>query len=278
MSLCHVQRFASESLARMTAVLLTLVIAFVTLHGADGRRRQASISAQNEAPAPIRRAGSILAGTRTLTPADVAVIQEAVRLALAGKYVTQRLGADHGPPMPPALASRVDEYLMDERGRVRFHRYEMPATAGSRIPDTTVLEYSELPAVRCDDRTAYPDARLGFDYSRGSTGWRVSRAFLVAGDGSSQAQYPANTLLRLPASQALDAGTSVVGARPVRGVRYVDGPREDTVWLDPRSLLPLRQSFAITMDGRRAEAHAEYSYPPPRPLTRSEGVTPPDCL
>jgi hypothetical protein len=224
------------------------------------------------------RARAILAGARPLTTDDVAVVQAAVRAALAGKYVVKRLPGDNGRPLAEKPGNPEDEYLLDDHGRVRFYRYLAADTAwpGRRVGQ--MMEFTGVPAVRCSDRTAYPGRRLAVQYVEDRNGWRVMNVVLVDDANRPWASEHPASLLDVAAEGLSDAGTRTIQARRARGLRHRSGPREDTLWLDPQSLLPLQTTLVMTMDGKRMEFEAEWRYPRPRPLGRPAGVTPPDCI
>ena len=225
------------------------------------------------ADAQSGRARELLSAQRELTAVDIALIQSAVRAALGGKYVVGRVIARSQPD-----ENREDEYLLDEQGRLLFHRYPVDDTARPGTTRDTILEFTRIPAVRCADRSAMPGHRLGFTYYEDGKGWHLGNPMVVDDEGAPWATgSPGYDALHTPAVNLRDLGVSRMDGRAVRGLRISGALAEKTVWIDVASLLPSVETVAMTVEGKRAEVRSVWSYPPPRPIGRPNGVTIPDC-
>ncbi len=213
-----------------------------------------------------------LSGTRTLTAADVTVIQAAMRAALAGKYAVQQVA------VPGEKTDRQDEYLLDERGRTLFHRYPVPDTARPGVMRYTILEFTDLPAVRCFDRSVLPGRRLGFTYYEDWKGWHLGNPMVVDEDGSPWAiGSPGYDFLEAAPAAVRDIGTRQIRGRAAGGLRITSAPVEKTVWIDASSVLPMEETIGGTLEGKSFAVTGTWTYPPPRPIARPEGITRPEC-
>ena len=227
----------------------------------------------------IQRARAVLAATTALSTEDVNVIREAVRAALADRYVVRKIA---GGPTAEADQGREDEFIFDARGRVSFHRFSQtdPVRPGTRLQ--TILEFTDLPAVRCTDGSPYPNRRLGFTYSEGRNGWGVGRATMVDENGLWADVSTVQTLIHKPNEVFADAGPRTIDRRPARGLTHKAAGGswafERTLWIDAQSLLPLVDVTVAALEGKRAEISVIWSYPPLRPITRPLGMVPPKCI
>jgi hypothetical protein len=213
-----------------------------------------------------------------LTPADTTAIQAMVRAALAGKYVVQRVV---GVTEPGSVQDREDEYLLDERARVVYHRYPVRDTARPDVTRYTILEFTDIPAVRCSDRSPLPGRRLGFTYYEDWKGWHLGNPMVVDEEGSPWAtESPGYAFLHAPPENLDDLGIHQIEGRPARALRLAgvgEERVERTVWIDTVSMLPVRETIAVTLGGRRLETSTMWSYPPPRPIARPRDISRPDC-
>lgn len=215
----------------------------------------------------------LLSGTRKLTAADVAVIQAAVRSALAGKYAVYRLVA----PAEVDL-DRQDEFLLDDRGRTVFHRYLLPDTAQPGVRRYTILEFTDIPAVRCADRSALPGRRLGFTYYEDWKGWHLGNPMVVDAEGSPWATgSPGYDFLHAAASDVRDLGIRQISGRTARGLSITGAPVEKKIWIDAALMLPVQESIGGTLEGKSFEVIGGWTYPMPRPIDRPQGIARPDC-
>lgn len=219
------------------------------------------------------RARSVLAATTALTPDAVALVQRAVRQALAGKYVVEKVEGAHAQPD----AAREDEYVFDEQGRVRFQRYTEPdrARPGNRL--ATILEFTELPAVKCQDRAAVPNRRLGMTFHEDGKSWRLGNPMVVDATGAPWAAgSPGFSLLNTPRERFEDAGTLTIDGRRARGLRHAAEGGERTIWIDIQSLVPVLERTTIALGDKRAEVSSRYRYPAARAIGRPLAL--PDCI
>ena len=232
-------------------------------------RRQAALPDQS------KRARELLEAKRVLTAAEVAEVQAAVKAALAGKYAVQRVVDGSGKA---AASGREDEYLLDQHARIRFHRYALPDTAlpGGRLG--TILEFTDIPAVRCHDRSALPGRRLGITYAESRKGWYIGNPMVVDENGSPWAMgSPGYDLLHSEAKNIRDLGERQNQGQLTRGFNISPAPKEVSVWIGVQSLLPIVETMVLTMEGRRVEVWSLWTYPPPRGIAPPPGVKAPDC-
>ena len=230
---------------------------------------------QSPLPDQTKRVRDLLEAKRPLTTADVVEVQAAVKAALAGKYAVQRVVDESGKTVS---AGREDEYVLDEHARIRFHRYALKDTAlpGDRLG--TILEFTDIPAIRCHDRSALPGRRLGITYTESRKGWHIGNPMVVDEKGSPWAMgSPGYDLLYSEAKHIRDLGERQNQGQQTRGFNISPAPKEVTVWIGVESLLPVVETTVLTIDGRRLEVSSLWTYPPPRAITRPPGVKAPDC-
>ena len=213
-----------------------------------------------------------------LTTEDIAAIQLAARKAVAGRFLTERLVrlTSNEEAMPAPFRAGKD-YLFDEGARIRFTRV---MDRDSAFPDAeveSILEVTDLPAVRCADRTASPGARLGFHYQREQTGWRVLAASRIADSEAASLLSPTAMLFR-SAALLSDAGLKTREGRAVRGLRFEQQGSAHTVWIDVDSLLLVELTWAFAIDGVHGEMTLDWQYPSGRSIARPEGLHVPDCI
>ena len=233
-------------------------------------------SVVQDAPAVVLARARAILGTAAapLTSADVSLVQRAVRHALAGKYLVAMV---EGAAAGRDGNRREDEYLFDERSRVRFHRFSEPDEARPGKRAWTILEFTDLPAVKCQDRTAITDRRLGMTFFEDWKGWHLGNPMVVDAAGSPWAsESPGFALLNMPPDRFQDAGTQTVDGQRARGVRRSIEIGDVTLWIDVQTLLPLMERTAMAMGGKRTEVSSRYRYPAPRTITRPIAL--PDCI
>jgi hypothetical protein len=258
--------------ARIGVALAAVCVAAVSAAASHGSPWRATSSEQAAAG---RR---LLASPSVLTPADTKAIQAMVRSALAGKYVAQTVTGGTGPGR---AEDRDDEYLLDGRARVLYHRYPVPDTARPGVMRYTILEFTDVPAIRCWDRSPLPGKRLGFTYYEDWTGWHLGNPMVVDEAGSPWAtESPGYAFLHAPPENLDDIGVHQIQGRSARGFKLTGVAGEAmvrTVWVDTASVLPIEETIAVTLGGKRFKTSTVWSYPSPRPITRPKDVRPPDC-
>ena len=216
---------------------------------------------QDDRTASARR---LLVSADPLTPADIAIVRDALRVALAGRFVVITLESPVGDS--PGAA----EYQLDDRGRIRFQRLRRrdPATSDLEI---TVNEVTDLPAVLCRDRKPR-EARLklAFSYWRGKWQQVVGQVHMPT--------HELDMIWDLPAGQLGDGGMREMKGHRVRRVGFRVSPQlSHAFWIDVETLLPVRYSMSLWMDGKSHEVFETIEYPKGS-IERPDGLSVPDCV
>ena len=218
-------------------------------------------SSQNDTTSIARRR---LASAERLQPADVTIIRDAFRVTLAGRFVVITL--------EDALADSQGgaEYQLDERGRIKFQRLRRRDSATADV-EITVNEVTSLPAVLCRDRKPREGRlELGFSYWRGEWQQVVGRVHMPT--------HELDMIWDLPAEQLEDGGIRAVQARRARVVQFRISPQlAHTFWIDVETLLPVRYSMGLSMEGKSHEVFEAITYPKGS-IERPGGLTAPDCI
>ena len=259
----------------MTRVGALLVIGLVP--GAASRPPLLALRQTAASTEQTSRARALISGERPLTTADIEVVQAGIRSALAGKYAVERVeGPSRGAE--PASESRDHEYLLDGQGRILFHRYAVRDTARPGTMNTTILEFTDIPAIRCADRSPYPGRRLGITYTEYGNAWHIGNPMVVDEKGMPWAMgSPGYDMLHAAPTDVRDAGARETRGRSTRGLSLPRPNVELVVWIDVQSLLPIVETRIMTPGGVRHEISTLWTYPPARAIGRPQGITPPDC-
>ena len=125
----------------------------------------------------------------------------------------------------------------------------------------------------------YPQRRAGMTFYQDWKGWHHGNPMVVDDTGSPWATAsPGFWLVNSAASELLDGGINQFDGQQVRVIRRANPIGEEAVWIDVQSLLPLRQTVAVSMNGKSVEQWSTYQYPTPRPIGRPAEITFPSCL
>jgi hypothetical protein len=249
-----------------TQLRLRLLVAVLVVTGCRG------VAAQRSNPAAIQarlRAGTVLAAE------EVADLLQATREAVAYKTLTLAVSPTDGAGVDVLMGSDGQPVFTRSRGGFTF-RNLIPVQE-SHLDAVTITHYTRQAAQHCDDG-AFGTGELVVEYVRSGPGWTTAARELKAGDALPM--FPA-----LAGEVPLeDAGTGTVGNRQVRGLRAPWNPRgqtpgaTQTLWIDERSLLPLRWSVVVPQTASPTDAGMLFLYDSSIDVRAPEGIRAPDCV
>jgi len=231
---------------------------------------------------PVR---DLLAHAPTLGAREIEQVLQASREAIAGK--TFRFTPLAGTPGPA--------HQMDAAGRLRFVRNEIPD-----LGIIIITEFTRRQARYCDGSASRGD--LIVDYRRSGDGWSATAR-------QSAPFEPMSPIFAMLAGHITvqDAGRTRIGDRPARGLtgrwkppaamdveeRLASGETArfqvfpsnpgvettETLWVDEKSLLPLRIEMTVEVRGSGSAAQVQsFDYETGPDLGPPKGVKTLDCI
>jgi hypothetical protein len=215
--------------------------------------------------------------SRTLTSSEVQALREATIKAMAGRYLIEEAptkSITDGPPPDPG-SDATEEYQLDAAAMVRFSRLTFPSRGVLQPGSRPLREFTDLPGVKCADRTPYPGRRLAVSYSHSNGKWTVNAS--LYGSNLDWGNLGPLGFMFEPGIELSDAGLRRTARYQLRGLRTRSGVKEDTGWFDVESLLVRESSAAMTIEGKRLEIVSSWAYPPGQ-LVRPPEVTVPNCV